>query len=125
MAGSTHSRSQASLNFTSTAHSCADRMSELPQESEVIVEEHPQIVDPVSQHRESLDPHSKREAGVSLVVDADMLEHLGMNHSAPQHFKPAAVTAHPTTSALAHHTLDVHFGRRLGERKVGRAEAKR
>src|SRR5690349_18120217 len=58
------SRSQLSDNFMAA-------LSQLLEEADVVVEEHAQIVDPVPQHREAVDAHAERVAGVLLRIDAD------------------------------------------------------
>ena len=54
--GSTSVRSQCSENFIASPHAnCA-------QEAQVVLEEQPQVVDAVAQHREPVEAHAEREA---------------------------------------------------------------
>src|SRR5688500_11699541 len=102
-------RSQFSENFIGTA-SC-----ELAQEAHVVVEEASQVVDAVTQHREALDAQAEREAGVAFRIDADVTQHVRMDHAAAEHLQPARAAVRLLPS-------DVHFRRRLGEREIARTE---
>ena len=50
-------------------------MRELLQEADVVLVELADVVDAEEQHREALDAHPEREAGVALRIVADRLEH--------------------------------------------------
>ena len=65
--------------------------SELGEEAHVAVEEVLDLVDPVPDHRDPVQSEAEREPGVHLGVDADALEHVGVDHPAPAELDPARV----------------------------------
>ena len=81
----------------------------LLQKTLVVFEEESQVVDTVAQHRQALDTHAERITQVFLAVDADMAEHLGVDHPAAQDLEPAGMAAHPAAVTAAHHALDIDF----------------
>src|SRR5260370_7725118 len=75
---------------------------ELSQEAQVVLEEQPEVVDPVLEHRDALDPHAERPPGDLLGVVADVPQHLRMHHPRAQDLDPAALLAQPAARAAAH-----------------------
>src|SRR5215475_3748753 len=96
---------------------------ELPEEAQVVLEEEPQVVDAVLQHRDAFDAHAERPARVFLRIVADVLQHLRMHHPAPEDLEPAGLLAHPAAIAVTGEAQHVHLGRGLREREEGRPEA--
>ena len=68
------------------------------------------FADAVAQHCKALHAHAEGEAGVALRVDADVAQHVRMDHAAAEHFQPAG-------AAIGLLPGDVHFRARLNERK--------
>src|SRR5450755_84484 len=124
--GSTKVRSQCSENFISrpsfppslvTARESSgfegigSRSRELPEESQIILVEHPQVVDAVTQHRQPICTHAEGEALIALGIDADRSQDVGMNLPRAGDLQPPFAERH------------VDFRRRLRERKERRTEA--
>src|SRR5581483_3882962 len=107
----------------SFSHDIGTFMSELPQEGEVVFVEAADVRDPVLQHRDALDAHAEREAGVRLGVDAAVLEHPGMHHAAAHDLDPARPLAHGAALRAADEARDVDLGARFREGEEARAEA--
>src|SRR5579872_5241167 len=91
---------------------------ESTQKPQIVVEEQPQIVDAIAQHRQPLDAGAKRVAGVALRIDAAGFEHARMHHAAAGNLEPAGLLADATACAAAEHAGDVDLGGRLGEGEV-------
>src|SRR5215813_10690254 len=72
---------------------------ELRQESHVVLEEQPDIVDAVLQHGDALDTEPEGEAGDALGVVAHPLQNTGMHHAGAAHFDEARALA--TVAACA------------------------
>ena len=53
------------------------------QEAQVVLEVQPDVVDAVAQHRQALDAHAERVAGIALGVDADVRSTLGCTTPQP------------------------------------------
>ena len=53
-----------------------------------------------------------------LWIDAAVLQHLGMNHSATQNFKPARSFTNTASFTITKQATDIHFGTGLGKRKI-------
>jgi hypothetical protein len=83
---------------------------ELREEAHVIVVEHPNVRDAVSQHRDALDANTEGEARVPLAVVADMLEHVGIDHAGAEDLHP------PVTPR------DVNLDAWLSKREKARAQ---
>src|SRR5215475_8352080 len=75
---STYCLSQLSVTF----------ILELPQEPQIILIKQPDVVDPVPNHRNALDPESKCPAGPNFRIVADILEYLWMHHTAARDLEP-------------------------------------
>lgn len=61
-------------------------LTELSQKSEIILEEQPDVIDSVLQHRDSLYPHAKSESRKFLRIVANKMEHLGIDHAGAEDF---------------------------------------
>src|SRR5215470_19115897 len=96
---------------------------ELSQEAQVVLEEQPEVVDSVLEHRDPLDPHAERPAGDYLGIVADVAQDLRMHHARTQDLEPAALLAEPAARAAADEAQHVDLGRRLREREERRPEA--
>ena len=94
----------------------------LPEEAQVVVEEEADVVDAVLEHGDSLDAHAERPASHGLGVVAHVPEHVRVHHARAEDLEPAVLLADPAPAAAAEEAEHVHLGRRLGERKEGRAE---
>src|SRR5437667_3931400 len=68
--------------------------SELPQEADVVLEEHPDLGDPVAHHGDALESHAEGEAGDLLGIVAHGAEHLGVHHARPHNLVPPRALAH-------------------------------
>src|SRR3990172_6913305 len=106
-AGSTIVRSQLSGNCMGSGAS-----GELAQEPQVAVEEQPEVVDPVPEHRQPLEPRAEREADMALRIEPEVAHHVRMHLAGAGDLEPAAV--------LERH---VDLGGGLGEREERRTEA--
>ena len=73
--------------------------SELAQESQVVVEEEADVVDPVLQHGDAFDAQPEGEAGVGFRVVAHGLEDRGVDHAGAQDLQPAGGLADPAAVA--------------------------
>src|SRR5437773_2035135 len=96
---------------------------ELPEEAQVVLEEQPQIVDAVLQHRDALDAHPECPAGEFLRIVADILQDPGMHHPAAENLEPAPLLAQPAPVPVAEEAHHVHLGRGLREREERGPEA--
>src|SRR6056297_81524 len=99
--------------------------SELLKEAQVVLKKQTQIIHAIAQHRQTLHSHTKGKASVCFRIDAAVGEHRRMHHAAAHHLEPASLAADTAASAAALHTLDVHLGRGLGKREIGRSETHR
>src|SRR5690606_23500332 len=135
-AGFTHSRNHCSLTFmlflllnsgggsalSATGgpspplryhgHLTAAGLLELIQKTQIVLEEHPQIIHAIAQHSQTLHPQTEREAVINFRIDSTGFKHLGMNHAAAHHFQPADI------ALLVTPPFDIHFSRRLGKGKI-------
>ena len=59
-------------------------------------------------------PKPNAKPGVLLGVDADALEHVGVDHAAAAELDPARLRAHPAAVAVAEDAAHRELGRRLG-----------
>src|SRR5699024_7271388 len=66
---------------------------ELIQESDIVVENQTQVVDPGTAHGHPLQAHAESKAGVLLRVNAAALQHLGVHHTGTQQLNPALAVA--------------------------------
>lgn len=89
----------------------------LAEESEIVLEEKPHIVDTILQHGNSFDPHTKSETGDRFRIVLDMMEYFGVDHAGTEDFKPATVFADSASFPTANDTGDIYLGARLGERE--------
>ena len=91
---------------------------ELAQKAHVVGVEVADVVYRVHQHRHPFHPEPEGVPAVFFRVEADVFEHIGVNHSAAHYLyppvaQPADVGAH-----------EVHLKARLGEREKARAQAR-
>ena len=68
----------------------------LRQKPGIVLEKHPNIRDPVTEHRHSLHTHPEREARVALGVDPAGLENFRMDHAAAEDLEPSGALADAT-----------------------------
>ena len=80
-----------------------------------------QVGHAVFEHGEAIDAHAPGEALIFLRVDAASLQHVRMHHAAAEDFQPR-LAGPDLQLAFFPRTAHVHFGGRLGEREVVRAE---
>ena len=95
---------------------------ELLEEADVVGDEVADVVDVVADHGAAVDAEAEGEARPLLGVDADGLEHVGVDHPAAAQLDPARLRAHPAALALAEDAGDLELGRRLGEREERRPQ---
>src|SRR5262249_58735828 len=95
--------------------------------AQVVVVEHPEIVQLVTQQRHPIDPHAEREAAHALGIVATCAQDVGMDHSRAEDLEPAAALAYPAGGIRgaggALDAGDVDLGARLGEREEAGPEA--
>src|SRR6266508_3270612 len=77
------------------------RGGKLIQEAQVVLEEEPDVVDPVLEHGDALDTHAEGPARDLLGVIAHVAEHVGMYHARAQNLEPAGLAADATAGAGA------------------------
>src|SRR5580704_10558551 len=82
----------------------------LLQKPDVILDEKPDVVNPVFPHGDAFDAEAEGPASVLLRINVDGFEDVGMNHAAAAELHPAAFSAGAVKP-------DVHLGRRFGERE--------
>src|SRR5690606_16272219 len=111
--GEQNARSQFSGNLISCSPASA---SELLEEAQVVLVEHPQVADAVAQHGQALDAGPEGETDVALGIQADVAHDVRMHLPRPADFQPAA-RERPVGEA------HVDLGRRLREREVRRPES--
>src|SRR5436190_58224 len=95
----------------------------LSEEANVAVEERADLVDPVADHRDPLEPEAEREPLPLLRVVADGLEHVRVDHPAAAELDPAREGADTTSLAVAEDAAHRQLRRRLGVGEVVGAEA--
>jgi hypothetical protein len=74
----------------------------LAQEANVILEKRLQIRDPVTEHRQTIHAHPKRESGETLCVVSHKSVHGGIHHSRTEELDPAGKFARAAAAASAH-----------------------
>src|SRR6266702_4452316 len=85
----------------------------------VRLEERAQVRHAVFEHGDAIDPHAPGKALEGIGVDAAVLQHLGMHHSAAEDFQPVLAFAEPDAVLVAP-ALNVDFERGIGEREIRR-----
>src|SRR6267143_2268913 len=118
VASSPSGRSVAHSSRSQFSDSFMAALSQLLQEADVVVEEEPQVVDPVAQHRQPVDAHAERVPGVLLRIDAHAGQLVGVHHPGAEHLHPAAALADLAALPAAERVRDVHLGGGLGEGEV-------
>src|SRR3989449_10304099 len=73
---------------------------ELREETDVVLEQHPDIGNAVAGHGGALGAHAPREAGVALAVHFAVLEYRGVHHSRAEDLHPAALLARDRKSVV-------------------------
>src|SRR5688572_8807875 len=96
----------------------------LLQEPHIILEQKPNIIEFVHQRAHSVDPESKREAGILLGIDANCTQHIWVDHARSSQLNPTRVLADPATTPLALETTEIKLGARLSEREIRRSKAR-
>ena len=61
--------------------------------------EQPDIVDPVTRHREPIDPHSKRESLVSIGIELTVTENFRADHARAEELHPSTAVKHVNLGA--------------------------
>src|SRR5881296_1574719 len=88
---------------------------ELRQESQIVFEEQPDVVDAVLEHRDALDAKTEREPCEELRVVAHLLEHRGVDHPRAAHLDVAGALAAAASKPAAEDTRDVVLCARFHE----------
>ncbi len=91
----------------------------------MVLEEQAHVGDGVAQHGDALQAHSQRKTGPFFGIDAAVLEHHRMNHSAAQDLDPPGLLAQVASAPLAEHASDVDLRTGLDEREVAWTKAHR
>src|SRR3954447_11781875 len=125
------SASRSGVRSTSTNSRSHDRgtlmcahSSELLEETEVVLEEQPDIGDAVLEHLDPLGTHAEGESLVALRIEPPVAENDGVDHPCPEDRHPARSPARRATGSSTDQALHVERDRRLGERVVARPEAR-
>src|SRR5690606_22121630 len=87
-------------------------LTKLTQKTQVVFEEHAQVFHAIAKHGQALNAQTKSKATIFLGINTAMLEHLRVHHAAAHDFQPLDTAIRFPTP------LDIHFGRRLGEREI-------
>src|SRR3989442_4324808 len=87
--------------MASTGRVPAASSRELRQESQIVFEEQPDVVDAMLEHRDALDAQTEREPGEALRVVAHLLEHGGVDHPRATHLDVAGALAAAAARAAA------------------------
>src|SRR5579871_3531112 len=92
-----------------------DGPGKLPQKANVILGIKAKVIDPIFELADTFDPHAEGESGVFAAIDAKIIEHFWMEHSAAEDFDPAGVFADAAAGAAANQAAYVHFRAGFGE----------
>ena len=82
---------------------------ELLKESHIVLGEHSEILDLILQIGDTLDTHSESIALIDVGVYTVGLQHVGVDHTAPQDFYPSRVLAEGTAFTSADVAGNIHF----------------
>jgi len=74
-----------------------DSRSELFQKPEIVLRIQAEIVDPVFKLTNSFDSHAECESGETIAVNAEILQHFRMYHSASKDLNPSRMLTHITS----------------------------
>src|SRR5262245_7846252 len=96
----------------------------MPQPAQIRIVKGSEIGDAVFQHRDALYAHAKGKSLIFGRIDTTISQHLWVDHATAEDLEPVAARADLQLAALAR-AADIDFGRRLGERKIARAETHR
>ena len=94
---------------------------ELAEETHVVLEIIPQVLDLPLEHGDTLYTHSESESAVLLAVYTGSLQDIRIHHTAAHDLKPACTLAYVTTLSVADIAAHIDFCRRLREREIGRS----
>src|ERR1039458_4481724 len=83
------------------------------------------VVNPELEQTRALDAHAEGEALVLVGIVLDRAHHVGVDHSAAEHFGPSGMLADRASGAVAKDAMHVEFGARLGEWKITGAKTDR
>src|SRR6476620_9044143 len=98
-------------------------MSELPQDAQVVLPEHPDVRDAEALRRDAVEPEAPGEATPLVRVVPDVLEHRRIDDARAAHLVPARVLAERAAPAFAEEARHVELDRRLREGKEVRPHA--
>src|SRR5437764_4004721 len=87
------------------------------QPADIAVEEGPEVVHAVFEHRQAVDPAAEGEALPFVGIEPAIGDDARVDHAAAEHFHPAFLSA-DDAPAFLYRPADVDLGRRLGEWKV-------
>ena len=88
------------------------------QETHIVLEQQPYVVELVHQPAHAIDAETKSETGILLRIDANHPQHVRMNHARATQLDPTGVFADATAAALAFETTEIKLSARLGEREI-------
>src|SRR6266446_1098316 len=93
-------------------------LGELFEEPDVVFEEQSNVVDVIHQSGHPIYAKSESETRELFGIDANLLEHIRVNHPASTELDPARALANAAPVPAAHVATEIHFGGGLGEREI-------
>src|SRR5579862_1640281 len=92
------------------------------QKPDIVLRVQSQIVNTVFELAKPFYSHAECKTCVCIAVNAKVLKHFRMNHSAAENFYPACMFANVATNAATNSAIDIHFGAWFRKWEVGRAK---
>src|SRR5215813_11399475 len=96
------------------------QLSELLQEPDIIFVQQPDVIEPVPQRAQPIQPQSEGESAEFFGVNADGPQHVRVDHSRPAHFDPAGAFADAAAGAVAFEAGVINLRARFDEREIRR-----
>ena len=75
--------------------------SELFQETDIVLIQQTHVINLILKQRNTLKANAKSKSGIPVRVNAEHLQHMGMDHAAAQDFNPARTLTEPAALAAA------------------------
>src|SRR5262249_28556112 len=100
----------------------------LLQKPHIVLKEHLNIINPVLQHRQPVDPDAERKSAHAFRIVSDKSVHRRIDHPRPKKFNPSRAFAFPARparrcpAAAAEHARHIELHRRFRKRKIARPE---
>ena len=77
----------------------------------------------IEAHGNAFDAKAKSKSRVSFAVDVAIFKNCRINHATAQNFDPSGMFTNIASFAFAKRAANIHFGRWLGKREVGRTKS--